>query len=211
MRIVGRQRVVEESVPYFGNWESTVKPMRHWWVWLLPIGGMLIGCSGPATPQNQPIPAELAPYLAETGNPTLNYWNKVNVQLVLWRKPPKSDTGPSTQDLSAVGACAEFCAYALMQLPTEGVDDELIAWSLAVVTSKYEFSRMADFSSSIDRDANSSEVPAGQTTGVLHRHLLGAHFGSRWFEQELKIRQQGAQLQQVLTQKYGQTVPPCQF
>lgn len=188
-----------------------MKPMRCALLWLLPIVGVLSGCSQPPTPESQPIPPEVAPYLAKTGNPTLDYWNSVNLQLVLWRKPPTSGASPSTPTWSAESACAEFCAHALMQLPTEGVDDELIAWSLEVVTSKHEFSRMATFSSSIDRDANSSKVPAGQISGVLHRHLLGAHFGSRWFEQEPKIRQQGIELQQVLTQKFGSTVPPCQF
>jgi len=139
-----------------------------------------------------------------TGDPNLDYWIFFNDQFHVLQMSSSKKGGASAFD-------TQIAAERMSRVSTQGVDPQLVAWSLRVVRWNSEYSVQLFVMKAIENELAVAASQPNRNSPPPAGSWLWSEMGEALIADRDAIREDGLRLQQVLTERYGKQFPTCDF
>ncbi len=170
------------------------------------VAALLCLLTGACNRSSSPPPADLPPRL--TGDPNLDYWTFINRQLQFLSQMRQS-ASPDKDFASSLNT--SLTTRMMLRASIEGVDSELVAWSMKAAKWNAEYSVWQGLMADVHAETVAEKSRPGTGGNPPYRPWLAARMGNELIADDGVIREEGHRLQETLSQRFGKTFPPCSF
>src|SRR5580658_5827194 len=145
---------------------------------------------GACNRKSSPPPAELPPRV--TGDPNLDYWTFINFELQFLNQMRQS-ASPDKEFASSLNT--GIATRRMLRASIEGIDSELVAWSMRVAKWNAEYSVWQGLMAEVYTETVAEKSRPDTAGDPPYRPWLAARMGNELIADDGVIREEGHRLQ----------------